>query len=51
MNPPLRDARPEQIAVEGNPPPQLWKGGGKEIQDLWQQEKFGSRYETRQVLD
>jgi hypothetical protein len=29
----LRDARPEQIAVEGNLPPQLRKGGGKEIQD------------------
>jgi hypothetical protein len=50
MNPPLRDARPEQIATEGNLPPQLRKGGGKEIRDSWRQTKVGSRYGTCEVL-
>jgi hypothetical protein len=50
MNPPLRDARPEQIAAEENLPPQLQKGGGKEIRDSWRQMKVGSRYGTREVL-
>jgi hypothetical protein len=50
MNPPFRDARPEQIVVEGNLPPQLWKGGGKEIRDPWWQTKGGSRYGTCEVL-
>jgi hypothetical protein len=46
----LRDARPEQIAAEGNLPSQLRKGGGKEIRDSWRQMKFGSRYGTLEVL-
>jgi hypothetical protein len=50
MNPPLRDARPEWIAVEGNLPPQLQKGGGKEIRDSWRQMKVGFRYGTCEVL-
>jgi hypothetical protein len=50
MNPPLRDARPEQIAAEGNLPPQLRKGGGKEIRDSWWLTKVGSCYGTCEVL-
>jgi hypothetical protein len=50
MNPPLRDARPEQIAAEENLAPQLQKGGGKEIRSSWRKMKVESRYRMCKVL-
>jgi hypothetical protein len=44
MNPPFEDVRPEQIAIEENPPPQLRKDGGKEIWSSCRRRRVGSRY-------
>jgi hypothetical protein len=44
MNPSFEDVSPEQIAAEENPPPQLRKDGGKEIQGSWRRLRVESRY-------